>query len=95
MRGVRLPSAGGGETNTRHRWGVGVGFHEVTRSINFESETQEDQGAKKGEKQKNDKEVCQLIASWSRSGGLRAEHGMQRRVGRRPTANTPERSMCA
>lgn len=47
VRGVRQSSAGGGETNTRHHWGVGVGFHEVTRSINFESETQEDQGAKK------------------------------------------------
>lgn len=52
MRDLRLPSAGGGGSNTCHNWGVGVGFHEVTRSINFGSETQEDQGARKGEEHK-------------------------------------------
>ena len=52
VRCVRLPSAVGRETNTRRHWGVGVRFHEVTRSINFKGETREDQRARKGEEQK-------------------------------------------
>ena len=47
----------------------------------------------RGRSKKNDKEVCQLIASRSRSGSLQAEHGMQRRDLRRNgdlrRANTP------